>query len=139
MSFTVYDDNKIALQTFESYAKAAQYVFNNDDIASFINDERVTPEVFIPTDLMPEAAPAQHAASKPVKTKLLTAEQAKQALKDKLSVEVEGIINTVLENNGHAEYLAPLHPLIGSMLYELGYSVKNVPDSDNLLVSIPLE
>jgi len=139
MSFTVYDDNKIALATFDSYARAAQYVFNNDDIASFINDERVTPEVFVPTDLMPETAQLQHAVSKPVKTKLLTAEQAKQALKDKLSVQVNGIIQEVIDNLGQVDYVGSLHPVVLSMLQELGYIFTYNTEADITTVHIPLE
>ncbi len=137
MSFTVYDDNGTTLASFDDYAKAAQYVYNNDDIAAFINDERVTPEKIQAIEQSWQAAPVTVQAAKPV-SKLLTAAQAIKEIEALQAVEVQEIIKQVIEEGGLIEYPVP-HKLITKKLRELGYEVEFVDTNNTVLISIPME
>jgi uncharacterized protein YerC len=137
MSFTVYDDNGTTLASFDDYAKAAQYVYNNDDIAAFINDERVTPEKIQAIEQSWQATPATVQTTKPV-SKLLTAAQAIKEIEALQAVEVQEIIKHVIQDGGAIEYPVP-HKLIIKKLRELGYTVEYYEQANTVTISIPME
>lgn len=116
MSYKVYDDAKNFLAEFETEAKANQYVFNNSDIAAFINDERVVEIRHVPVDAAPVLA-----VSKP-EPKLLDAAAALTRIKALQADTVNQIIEQVIEAQGQAEFKLQ-HPLVIKRLEELGFIV----------------
>jgi hypothetical protein len=133
--YTVYDDNGIVLASFDTRAKADQYVYNNDDIAAFINEERVTPEKIQQIEQSWQATPATVQTAKP-SSKLLTASQAIKEIEALQAVEVQEIIKQVITDGGIIEYPMP-HKLIIKKLKELGYTV--VQFIDTVEISIPMD
>lgn len=115
--FKVYDDAKNFLAEFETEAKANQYVFNNSDIAAFINDERVVEIKHVPV----EAAPVL-AGAKP-EPKVLDAAAALARIKALQAETVNQIIEDVIARHGYGVF-DEQHPLIIKRLQELGFSTE---------------
>jgi hypothetical protein len=132
--FKVFDSNKVELASFDSYAKAAQYVYNNDDIAAFINDERVTEEIVTIVDAMPTASAV---APSPKVSKLLTAKEALKALEAQFDEQVSQIIEAILAEEGQTSLHPNTHPLILKKLRNLGYTVTK--ELECLYVYLPLD
>jgi hypothetical protein len=137
--YTVYDDDGNVLASFDTRQKADQYVYNNDDIAAFINEERVTPEKIQAIEQSWQAAPTAVPVPKP-NSKLLTASQAIKEIEALQAVEVQEIIKHVIADGGAIEYPVP-HKLIIKKLRELGYQVDYQVEqfADTVSISIPME
>lgn len=118
--FTVYDTNKIALAEFTDLNSAQKYVYNNNDIAGFINDERVVEIVHVPVDTEP-AAPVK------VTSSLLTAAEAAEKIKMRQQDTVIEIIEGVIRNSGIATFPRQ-HKLVTIVLEQLGYGLELLPD-----------
>lgn len=115
--FKVYDDAKNFLAEFETEAKANQYVFNNSDIAAFINDERVVEIKHVPVDAAPVLT-----VSKP-QPKVLDAAAALARIKGLQEDTVNQIIEEVIAGHGYCVF-DEQHPLIIKRLQELGFSAE---------------
>jgi hypothetical protein len=135
MKFKVYDEDKSLLEEFDTYEAAAKYVYNNNDIASFINDERVTEEVHVPVETAQAAPISQQSGN----SRLLTASEALKRLESFLSSQVSDIITSVIENQGQLYVDARLHVLVFKKLRELGYDVSTEDSASTRLVSIPMD
>ena len=129
MNYKVYDDAKILLAQFETEAEANRYIYNNDDIAAFLNDERVVEIKHIPV----APAPTQASTVQTKTKKLITAEEAKMEIKKRQADEIDFMVNTVIEQGGLAAF-TNVHPLIKEQLIELGYVVEE--ENGTLSVSI---
>ena len=135
MSFKVYDNSRSLMATFATEAEAAKFVYNNDDLAAFINDVRVTAEVHTPVDT--PASPAYQAPNPP---KLLDAAAALEKIKQAQEATVNSIVEQVIEGQGQADFDLQ-HPLVIKRLEELGFTVLTFTttggDIDAMSVSIP--
>ncbi len=117
MSYKVYDDTRSLLAEFETEAEANRYVYNNDDIAAFINDVRVVEIKHTPTEARPVLT-----APKP-EPRLLDAEAALVRIKALQADTVNQIIEQVIAGHGYCIF-DEQHPLIIKRLQELGFSTE---------------
>lgn len=117
MSYKVYDDTRSLLAEFATRAEADKYVYNNDDISAFINDERVVEIRHVPVDAAPVLA-----VSKP-EPKLLDAAAALTRIKALQADTVNQIIEDVIARHGYGVF-DEQHPLIIKRLQELGFSTE---------------